>query len=73
MSNTHVTYLVGACCAVLALGFFIVLVVAPALTSFRRAWERVAVLFVSVYIFAALAGVGVLLGAWIIIQWPRWF
>jgi hypothetical protein len=73
MSNTQVTYLVGACCALLALGFYVVLVVAPALTSFRRAWERVAVLFVSVYIFAALAGVGVLLGAWIIIQWPRWF
>jgi hypothetical protein len=73
MSNTHVTYLVGACCAVLALAVFITLVVAPALTSFRRAWERVAVLFVSVYIFAALAGAGVLLGAWIIIEWPRWF
>jgi hypothetical protein len=73
MSSTHVTYLVGACCAVSALGFFVALVVAPALTSFRRVWERAAVLFVSVYIFAALAGVGVLLGAWIIIQWPRWF
>jgi uncharacterized membrane protein YfcA len=73
MSNTHVTYLVGAGCGVVALGAFIVLVVAPALTSFRRAWERVAVLFVSAYIFAALAGIGVVLGAWIIIQWPRWF
>jgi uncharacterized membrane protein YfcA len=73
MSDTQVTYLVGACCGVLALGVFIVLVVAPALTSFRRSWERVAVLFVSAYIFAALAGVGVVLGAWIIIQWPRWF
>jgi hypothetical protein len=73
MTDTQVTYLVGACCGVLALGAFVALVVAPALTSFRRAWERVAVLFVSVYIFAALAGVGVVLGAWIIIQWPRWF
>lgn len=73
MSNTHVTYLVGACCGVFALAVFLALVVVPALTSFRRSWERVAVLFVSVYIFAALAGVGVLLGAWIIIEWPRWF
>ncbi len=73
MSDTQVTYLVGACCGVIALGVFIALVIAPALTSVRRAWERAAVLFVSVYIFAALAGIGVVLGAWIIIQWPRWF
>jgi len=73
MSNLHVTYLVEACCGVLAFAVFIVLVVAPALTSFRRAWERVAVLILSVYVFAALAGVGVVLGAWIVIQWPRWF
>jgi predicted PurR-regulated permease PerM len=73
MSNTHVTYLVGALCGVFALAVFIALVVVPALTSFRRVWERAAVLFVSAYIFAALAGVGVVLGAWIIIQWPRWF
>lgn len=73
MSNIHVTYLVGACCAVLALASFISLVVAPALASYRRAWERVAVLVLSAYVFAALMGVGVVLGLWIIIQWPRWF
>ncbi|HTW13430.1 MAG TPA: hypothetical protein VME01_11845 [Solirubrobacteraceae bacterium] len=73
MSNLHVTYLVGACSAVIALAAFIVLVVTPAMASFRRVWERFAVAILSVYIFAALAGVGVLLGAWIIIQWPRWF
>jgi len=73
MSNLHVTYLVGACSAVIALGVFITLVVAPALGSFRRSWERAVVLILSAYVFAALAGIGVLLGAWIIIQWPRWF
>lgn len=73
MSNIHLTYLVGACCAVLALAAFISLVVAPALTSYRRAWERVAVLVLSAYVFAALAGAGVLVGVWIVIQWPRWF
>jgi len=73
MTNTQVTYLVGGCSVVIALTAFISLVVAPALTSFRRAWERVAVLVLSVYVFAALAGVGVLLGAWIILQWPKWF
>ncbi len=73
MSNLHVTYLVGAGCAVLALSAFISLVVAPALISHRRAWERVAVVVLSVYVFAALIGLGVVLGAWIVLQWPRWF
>ncbi len=73
MTNTQITYLVGGCCGVLALGAYISLVVAPALTSYRRAWERVAVLVLSAYVFAAVAGVGVVLGAWIILQWPRWF
>ena len=73
MSNTQVTYLVGGCSVVLALTAFISLVVAPALTSYRRAWERVAVLVLSAYVFAAIAGVGVVLGAWIILQWPKWF
>lgn len=73
MSNLQITYLVGGCCAALALVTFISLVVAPALTSYRRAWERVAVLVLSAYVFAALAGIGVVLGAWIILEWPRWF
>jgi len=47
--------------------------VTPAMTAFRRAWEKAAVLILSAYVFAALAGLGVLIGAWIIIQWPRWF
>ncbi|MGC9220345.1 MAG: hypothetical protein ACP5H2_03190 [Solirubrobacteraceae bacterium] len=73
MTNSQVTYLVGAGCAVIALGAFITLVLAPALQSFRRAWERIAVIVLSGYVFAALVGGGVLLGAWIVLQWPRWF
>lgn len=73
MSNAHVTYLVGACSAVLALAAFIVFVVAPAITSHRRVWERLAVVVLSGYVLAALIGIGVVLGAVIIIEWPRVF
>jgi hypothetical protein len=73
MSNTHVTYLVGAGCAVLGLIFFSVLVIVPAITAYRRVWERAVVLVLSVYVLAALIGVGVLLGALIILEWPRFF
>jgi hypothetical protein len=73
MSNLHVTYLVGAGSAVLALAAFIVFVVAPAVSSYRRVWERLAVVVLSGYVLAALIGVGIVLGALIVIEWPRVF
>lgn len=73
MSNDDITYLVGGGCGVIALAVFITLVVAPALQSHRRVWQRAAVLVLSGYVFAAFAAVGVVLGAWIILQWPNWF
>jgi hypothetical protein len=46
---------------------------APAITAYRRPLERAAAVILSLYVLAALIGVGVLLGALIIVEWPRWF
>jgi hypothetical protein len=73
MSNQTVTYLVGACAGVVGLAAFATLVLAPAVTAYRRPLERVAVVVLSLYVLAALIGVGVLLGALIILEWPRVF
>lgn len=73
MTNTQVTYLVGACCGVLGLAAFVTLVLVPALTAYRRVWERLAVVVLSGYVLAALLGVGVVLGALIVVEWPRLF
>jgi hypothetical protein len=73
VSNTSVTYLVGACCGVFGLAAFIALVVVPAVTSYRRLWERVAAVVLSGYVLAALLGLGVVLGAVIVVEWPRVF
>jgi len=73
VSSTHITYLVGAGSAVIGLSAFIVWVVAPAIASYRRVWERLAVVVLSGYVLAALIGVGVVLGAVIIVEWPRFF
>ncbi len=73
MSNTDVTYLVVGGCAVIGLVVFVTLVIAPALQSYRRSWERLAVIVLSGYVLAAFAGMGVVLGAWIVLQWPNWF
>jgi len=73
MTNTSITYLVGACSGVFGLVAFAALVVIPAVSSYRRVWERAAVVVLSCYVLAALIGVGVLLGAAIIVEWPRLF
>lgn len=48
-------------------------IVVPAITSYRRPLQRVAAVVLSVYVLAALMGIGVLLGALIIVEWPRVF
>ncbi|HYB29751.1 MAG TPA: hypothetical protein VEF89_24295 [Solirubrobacteraceae bacterium] len=73
MSNTSVTYLVGACCGVLGLAAFCALVIVPTITAYRRPLERVAVVVLSLYVLAALVGIGVLLGALVVVEWPRLF
>jgi hypothetical protein len=73
VSNQSVTYLVGACAGVFGLAAFGTLVLAPAITAYRRPLERVAVVVLSLYVLAALIGVGVVLGALIILEWPRLF
>jgi hypothetical protein len=73
MSNTSLTYLVGACSGVIGLAAFMTLVVVPAMTAYRRTWERLAVVVLSGYVLAALLGAGVVLGALIVVEWPRVF
>jgi predicted membrane channel-forming protein YqfA (hemolysin III family) len=73
MTNQAITYLVGACCAVFGLAIFIALVVIPGVGAYRRAHERVAATILSLYVLAALLGVGFLLGALIVVEWPRLF
>jgi hypothetical protein len=73
MSNTTITYLVGACLGVFGLAAFCALVLVPAITAYRRPMERVAVVILSVYVLAALVGVGVVVGALVVLEWPRVF
>jgi hypothetical protein len=73
MSNQSVTYLVGACAGVLGIAAFFALVVAPAITAYRRPLQRVAVVILSAYVLAALVGVGIVVGALVVVEWPRVF
>jgi hypothetical protein len=73
MSNQAITYLVGACLGVFGLAAFCALVVVPTITAYRRPLERAAVLVLSLYVLAAFVGIGLLLGALIVVEWPRIF
>jgi hypothetical protein len=73
MSNTAITALVAACCGVAALSAFVGLIVVPTIQAYSRAWERVAAVFLSLYVLAALLGMGVVLGGVIVLNWTKVF
>jgi hypothetical protein len=73
VSNQSITYLVGACLGVFGLVAFCLLVIVPAMASYRRVLERAAALVLSLYVLAALIGAGVLIGAVVVVEWPRLF
>ena len=69
MSNTSISYLVGACAGVFSVAVFAAWVLVPAWTAYSRAWERVAAVFLSLYVFAAFVGIGIAGGAAVIWFW----
>jgi hypothetical protein len=73
VTNTTITYIVAAGCGALGLMAFIMLLVVPAVTAYRRPVERVVAVILSFYVLAAFLGGGVVLGALIILEWPRLF
>jgi hypothetical protein len=73
VSNTTVTYIVAGGCGLLGLIAFVTLLVVPAVSAYRRPIERVVAVVLSFYVLAAFVGAGILLGALIILEWPRLF
>jgi len=73
MSNADITYLVGVCLGVFGLAAFSFLVLAPAITAYRRPLARVAAVILSFYVLVVLIGIGIAIGALIVLEWPRLF
>ena len=69
MSNTSITYLVGACAGVFSLAAFAAWVLVPAWSSYSRTWERLTAVVLSLYVLAAFVGVGIAAGAAVIWFW----
>ena len=71
MSNEQVTILVGAVCGVLGLAAWIGLLVVPAWTAYSSIWQRLAASFLTLYVVAAMVGVGVAGAAGVVWFWDR--
>jgi hypothetical protein len=69
MSNETITYVVAAGCGALALAAYVGLVLVPAWTAYSRWYERIGAAFLSLYVLAALVGVGVAAGAGVVWFW----
>jgi len=73
MTHDAVTQLVAICAGVAGLATFVGLVLIPVVSSYQRAWERVAAGLLSLWVLGAFVGIGVLVGALLIYEWPRLF
>lgn len=62
MSNTAITYLVGACCGVFGIAAYVGWILVPAWGAYNRTWQRLAASVLSLYVLAAFIGIGVLVG-----------
>jgi hypothetical protein len=69
VSNTEITYLVGACCTVFALAAYAAFILVPAWTAYTRVWQRMAAAVLSLYVLAAFVAVGIAGGAAIVWFW----
>lgn len=51
---------------------YLVLIVAPACSSYSRPWEKVAAAFLSTFILAGLLATGIAIGAALVWSYDRW-
>ena len=71
MDSLTVTYLILGAAGVIGLSCFAVLILAPAWTAYGRTWERFAAAALSVFVLAAFAGTGVVVGLVILYYWDQ--
>ncbi len=63
-------YLFGVA-GLLTISVFVGLILAPALGSYGRAWEKIVAGFLSLFVLAALVLIGLVLGVVIFLNWDK--
>jgi hypothetical protein len=72
MSNETITYVVAGTSAMLGLAAYVGLILVPTWQAYSRIWERLAASFLTLYVVAAFALVGVVGGAAVVWFYDRW-
>ena len=68
-------YLFGAA-GLITITAFVAFILVPALGSYGRTWEKLAAGFLSLFVLAALVGIGLALGVYVFFNWDdisTWF
>ena len=71
MDSLTLTYIIIGAAGLIGFASFAVLIFAPAWTAYGRTWERLAAAFLSVFVLAAFAGAGVLIGLVLLYYWDE--
>ncbi len=69
MDPLTVTYIILAAAGIVGFSFFAIWILAPAWSAYGRTWERFAAATLSVFVLAAFAGLGVLIGLVVLWNW----
>lgn len=68
-------YLFGAA-GLITITAFVAFILVPALNSYGRTWEKLAAGFLSLFVLAALVGIGLAVGVYVFFNWDdisTWF
>jgi hypothetical protein len=71
VSNTSITYFVGACAGVFSFAAYVAFVAVPAWNAYSRVWQRVAAVFLSLYVLATMVGIGIVVGVLVTLNWSE--
>ncbi len=72
MSDLSTTQITIALAAGLTLACFVALIAAPAWRCYGRLWERIAAVFLSLFILATLVGMGAVIGLAVVWSYDRY-
>ena len=68
MSRTNIIYIAAGACTVLGLGVWVMMILVPAWTAYRRLWQRLVAAMLSLYVAGVMAGFGIVLGV-LVVPW----
>jgi len=71
MDSLTLTYIILGTAGVAGFACFAVLILAPAWSSYGRTWERFAAAFLSMFVLAAFAGLGLAIGLILLYYWDQ--